>query len=151
MMWRANFRSLRWPIHTVSTVCLIALWGCTTATKVLSPGLVLPEGDAEAGRAAFIHYQCTACHRVRGDESLPATTAEPVPFRLGEGVSSRPTDERLVTHIINPNHVVRTPQRPEVAGPSGRSRMTDYTEVMRVRDLVDLVAYLRTVYDGETR
>lgn len=120
-------------------------------SKVVSPGLELPRGEVEAGRAAFVRLQCTACHRVAGDESLPAPTDIPVPFALGEGVASRPTDERLVNAIVHPNHVVRMPDRPEVVTPSGRSRMTDYAEVMRVQELIDLVAYLRAAYEGRLR
>jgi mono/diheme cytochrome c family protein len=110
-------------------------------------GFRLPEGSVEAGKAAFLALQCNACHKVKGLE-LPGPVAEPpVPVALGGTVDYQPTDGRFVTSIINPSHKL-APGYPRDRIESGAiSRMADYSDVMTVRQLVDLVAFLHSRYE----
>lgn len=126
----------------------VGVLACAGPTQIVEPGLDLPSGDAQRGRAAFVRLDCVACHRVAGDPDLP-TPRKPVPFVLGEGTASRPTDARILSSIVNPHESIRLPHRGEVVTPGGKSRMTDFAEVMKVQELIDLVAYLRRIYDGE--
>jgi mono/diheme cytochrome c family protein len=110
-------------------------------------GFRLPEGDVEAGQAAFLALQCNACHQVRGLD-LPGPVAEPpVPVALGGTVDYQPTDGRFVTSIINPSHKLARGYPKERIESGGISRMADYSDVMTVRQLVDLVAFLHSRYE----
>jgi len=110
-----------------------------------SSGFRLPDGDAARGQAAFVDLKCNACHRVQGLD-LPAPIADPpVPVPLGGSVDYQPTDGKFVTSIINPSHKVgRYPE--ELVKSGDESRMADYSDVMTVRQLVDLVAFLHSRY-----
>ena len=108
-------------------------------------GFRLPEGDVARGQKAFVELKCDACHRVPGLD-LPAPVADPpVPVPLGGGVDYQPTDGKFVTSIINPSHKIG--RYPEELVKSGEgSRMADYSDVMTVRQLSDLVTFLHSRY-----
>jgi len=133
----------RWLLGLVlvSTACL----ACGGGRKG-SSGFRLPDGDAERGRAVFVANRCHACHTVAG-EDLPAPVAQPaVPVRLGGQVSAAITDGDLVTSIVFPSHRLAARVEPAAVRSGGLSRMGDFTEAMKVRDLIDLVAYLQSRY-----
>lgn len=74
---------------------------------------------------------------------MPGPVASPpVPITLGEAPSTY-TDAQLVTAIINPSHSVTRAEFGESVGSPGASRMGDYNSVMTVRQLVDIVTFLR--------
>jgi mono/diheme cytochrome c family protein len=130
----------------LTVLVAVSLWACAPPERSAT-GFRLPAGDAAAGRAAFLELQCNACHEVRGLD-LPGPVAEPaVPVTLGGTVDYQPTDGRFVTSIINPSHKL-APGFPRDRVESGAiSRMADYSEVMTVRQLVDLVAFLHSRYE----
>ncbi len=116
--------------------------GLYIRTYSFSYDFVLPRGDAVRGQEAFVALRCYACHRVQG-VTLPAPVATPpVPITLGAAPSSW-TDARLVTSIIAPSHAITRAEYGESVATGGLSRMGDFTSVMTVRQLVDLVAFLR--------
>jgi hypothetical protein len=130
-------------------VILVAVsWISSCAAPERSPsGFRLPEGDVEAGKAAFVELRCNACHEVRGLE-LPGPVAEPpVPVVLGGTVDYQPTDGRFVTSIINPSHKLAPGYPKELIKSGELSRMADYGDVMTVRQLTDLVAFLHSRYE----
>jgi len=101
--------------------------------------LLLPEGQPEAGRDAFVSLGCFSCHAVAWDKELPApVSATPGPQlgldlgKLGPG--------GLATSIVAPSHDVPEKYRSPATG--NRSPMTDYSGVMTIRQLADIVAYL---------
>ena len=49
----------------------------------------------------------------------------------------------LAESILNPNAVIV--KGPGYIGPDGRSTMPDYRDALSVADLIDLVAYLRSL------
>jgi hypothetical protein len=55
-----------------------------------------------------------------------------------------PTEAKLVADIITPSHAISGEPSRTMAG--GVSRMGDFTDVLTVRQLVDLVAYLQSLY-----
>ncbi len=98
-----------------------------------------PEGDAAHGRQVFIRLGCYACHRVRG-EPLPA------PSGLGPdltGAGAHHPAGYLLESILNPNAVVV--QGPGYTDPGGKSIMPDYRGQLSVAELIDLVAYLKSL------
>lgn len=122
----------------------LLLGACTTTTHVVAEQFHLPPGgDAEAGKGAFVELGCARCHEVVGHPDLPKPSVEPpIHVPLGAPSPSRPTDARLVTAIIHPDHQVTETWRKEVHG-AGGSRMMAINDLMSVRQLLDLVAFLR--------
>jgi copper resistance protein D len=97
-----------------------------------------PPGNAARGRAVFIGLRCFACHAV-GSEVVPAPSQRG-PDLTGIG---RRHPGYLVESVLNPNAMI-------VDGPSytdarGLSIMPDYRNKLTVGDLIDLVAYLKTL------
>jgi len=131
-----------------SAVILSTLGACATTPH--SPvGFRLPEGDVEQGRAAFIALECVSCHTVEGAD-LPAPTLVDSPSRsviLGGQVFEVRTDGYLVTSIIHPSHRLALGfEREQIATSTGESRMPDYSDIMTVRQMIDLVAFLQSRY-----
>ena len=103
--------------------------------------LNLPEGDEERGRQAFQELKCNSCHAIAGDPELKDPIAsKPGPI-LGLKQSSYKT-RFLAQSIIDPSHAI-VPGFKEKDNPL-QSRMGDFTETMTVRQLSDLVAYLKS-------
>lgn len=127
---------------------IVALAGiaCSPPEKSAT-GFRLPDGDPEEGKAAFVTLRCNACHQVRGVELEPPVADPPVPVVLGGPVDYQPTDGRFVTSIVNPSHKLAPGYPAELIKSGDGSRMADYSEVMTVRQLVDLLAFLHTRYD----
>jgi hypothetical protein len=112
------------------------------AATALAEDFALPPGDAARGQEAFVALRCHACHRVQG-AALPAPVATPpVPITLGAAPSSY-TDAQLVTSIIAPSHAITRAEYGENVAAEGLSRMGDFTSAMTVRQLVDIVTFLR--------
>lgn len=131
---------------SIAVLLAAAAVACAPPEKSAS-GFRLPDGDVERGKEAFLELKCNACHQVRGVD-LPAPVADPpVPVALGGIVDYRPTDGRFVTSIINPSHKIARGFPEELVKSGDESRMADYSDVMTVRQLVDLVAFLHTLYE----
>jgi len=129
--------------------------------------MVFPKGDAAAGRQAFIDLKCTVCHPVKGSQGLPAVeNKEPGPD-LGVTLQGQPRSV-IVNSIVAPDHVNvegaelwtdltaeervwlgpgLIPMKQEVERTP--SRMGNYLQVMTVRELTDLVAYLEATADRD--
>lgn len=124
--------------------CLAVLAACGRESSF---GFRLPNGDAAAGRQAFVELRCNSCHEVSG-----------VPIEYLEGIVHVPlggktmrvrTYGELVTSIINPSHKIAPPYRADGATPEGASLMSYayLNEVLTVQQLVDLVAFLQPTYE----
>ena len=111
------------------------------ASGGIPPGWLFspPPGDAERGREVFARLGCTACHRV-GDGAPSASTG--VGPDLTDAGEHHPAGY-LLESVINPNAVIV--EGPGYTGPDGRSIMPSYADRLTVPELLDLVAYLRTL------
>ena len=128
-------------------VSLVALGACDRDTMMSSKGFRLPDGDAQAGREAFLYMQCHQCHSIAGKE-LPEIPGQPAPYiELGGTVSKVKTYGELVTAIINPSHRLAQGYAREVVAVDGESRMYNYNAHMTVKELTDIVMYLQPTYD----
>ena len=106
--------------------------------------LVIPAGDAQAGREAFVALSCTSCHAVAGDSELARPVAAvPVPV-LGRD-QAKMSAGKIASAIVSPSHTVSKEVAAKTEGEL--SPMSDLSETMTVRQLVDLVAYVRSL-DG---
>jgi putative copper export protein/mono/diheme cytochrome c family protein len=100
-----------------------------------------PSGDARHGRAVFVRLQCYACHVVASEDFPQPTASGPELTVMG---GHHPAGY-LVESVLNPNAVIV--EGPGYVGPDGRSTMPDYRDSLTVAELIDLVAYLRSLHD----
>jgi mono/diheme cytochrome c family protein len=108
---------------------------------------LLPPGDAAEGRKVFASMECYACHEVKGETfpQNPKTPRATGPALTGMG-AHHPA-EYFAESIINPNRVIV--QGPGYAGADGLSKMPSYADSMTLKQLVDVVAYLKSLKAGE--
>jgi copper resistance protein D len=99
-----------------------------------------PPGDAARGRAVFAKLKCFACHTIEG-ERFPAAI-RPGPNLSGIG---RRHPAYLIESIMNPNALIL--DGPGYTDDRGLSIMPEYRQNMTVGELVDVVAYLRSLDD----
>lgn len=130
-------------------VALVALSivGCA-GCSFLRPsggGIALPPGDVERGKTAFRELQCFTCHSVSGHEFPWPTVRPPVLVVLGTE-HDVPSRRNLVNSIINPSHKIYPGIDRNLVQTNNVSRMSDFTEVMTIRQLSDLVAFLETLH-----
>lgn len=120
----------------------------------MSPGgvprgwrFIIPAGDPRAGREVFVKFECFKCHVVRGERfpaiSKAATDVGPDLTGMGD---QHPA-EFFAQSIFDPNAVIL--DEPGYTGPDGKSKMPDFTHSMSVRELIDVVAYLKSLKGGE--
>jgi mono/diheme cytochrome c family protein len=104
-----------------------------------------PDGNPKAGREVFVKLECCKCHEVKGEHfpNVPKQAEETGPELTGMG-THHPA-EYLAESILNPNAVIVT--GPGYTGPDGLSIMPDYGESLTVSELIDLVAYLKSLED----
>jgi putative copper export protein len=103
----------------------------------------LPDGDPDRGQRLFRRLECFRCHAVAG-ASFPPPTAPGPPLT---GMGAHHPAGYLAESIVNPNAVIV--EGPGYIGRDGRSTMPDYSGSISVTDLIDLVAYLRTLVPHE--
>ncbi len=98
-----------------------------------------PDGDPDAGRAAFSAMQCYACHHVIGDDFPDPHATPPLEVSLGPEIATL-SRGAIAESIIAPSHGITAEFEQVLSGEL--SRMGDYSEAMTVRQFIDIVAYL---------
>jgi mono/diheme cytochrome c family protein len=114
----------------------------------------IPAGDHDAGRQVFVDFECFKCHEVVG-EDFPAPKAEQgdVGSPLS-GMGAMHPAEYFVETIIDPNASVAWRIKHHKAetkgylGPDGTTKMPSYNDSMTVQQLIDLVAYMKSLTEG---
>ncbi len=106
---------------------------------------LMPPGDAAEGRKVFVALECFACHEVKG-ESFPEAKASRGPGPELTGMGSHHPAEYFAESIVNPNRVIV--QGAGYTGADGLSKMPSYADTMTLKQLIDLVAYLRSLTGG---
>ena len=104
-----------------------------------------PDGDPVNGRKAFADFECFSCHQVKGEKFPPGKKGDVGPELTGMG-SRHPTDYFLES-VLNSNAVIV--EGPGFTGPDRLSKMPDYRDSMTVAQLIDLVAYLKSLTGGD--
>jgi mono/diheme cytochrome c family protein len=103
---------------------------------------LIPPGDPAEGRKVFAAMECFACHEVKGETFLePKTSRGSGPELTGMGAHHPP--EYFAESILNPNRVIV--QGPGYTGADGLSKMPSYADTMTVKQLIDVVAYLKSL------
>ena len=107
----------------------------------------LPQGDAARGRETFVQLECYKCHAVKGERFPPSGgDARSVGPEL-TGMGGRHPAEYLAESILAPNAVIIA--GPGFTGADGCSIMPSYADALSVAQLVDLVAYLKSLAGSE--
>lgn len=114
----------------------------------------MPAGDHHAGRQVFIDFECFKCHEVRG-EDFPAPKAEQGDVgSVLSGMGAMHSAEYFAEVMIDPNASVAWRIRHHKAekkgylGPDGTSKMPSYNETMTIQQLIDVVAYMKSLTAG---
>jgi len=134
----------------VGVACLLVIIvACGGKDKKMAKGFVLPSGDNEKGKQAFIELKCHRCHTVAG-ELLPENV-EPsmVKLHLGGEVYRVKTYGQLVTSVIHPNHNLSKDylagmEKEEREG--AQSPMPSLVDQMTVQQMIDIVSFLNSHY-----
>lgn len=116
------------------------------ATAPATVFVTLPPGDPQAGRQAFLDLRCTACHAVPSEPDFPTpVSANPGPS-IDANVGSREASY-LLASIMTPSHVISADVSDSVRAhlEGVLSPMGDFSQVMTVRQLVDVHAYIRSM------
>lgn len=104
-----------------------------------------PAGNVAVGREVFIKLECYTCHEVKG-ERFPKPDPGSDPGTSGPELSSMAPlhpAEYFAEAIINPNVVVEEGKGYRAA--DGKSKMPSYNDLVTVQEIVDLVAYLKSL------
>jgi len=137
---------LRTRCIAVVLVFLLASSGCVPPPQS-GKGFTLPPGEIEKGKQVFLTLKCNACHQIDGIDHLAAEgEAKPMSVPLGGEVDRISTYGELVTSIINPSHKLASGLPVEEISEEGRSKMSNYNDVLTVSQLIDLVAFLQSKY-----
>ena len=105
----------------------------------------LPAGDFKRGREVFAKLECAKCHEIKPDFPKTGGAGDVGPALTGMG-AHHPA-EYFAESILDPNAVILA--GPGYVGPDGRSIMPDYRDSLSVAELVDLVAYIKSLGAGE--
>lgn len=158
-------RPQRWlAALVISALCAGPSFGASPGERTLVdpeiPGrwvFTMPEGDPLAGEKAFTKMQCFSCHEVTGktfegeqtqDEGIgPEFTPGYAKLPAGYLAESIMNFDRFLSHT---NFRISYMSL-EAFKPSGRedyaanSRMASYNEIMTVKELIDIVAFLKSL------
>jgi mono/diheme cytochrome c family protein len=108
---------------------------------------LMPRGDAAEGRKVFIAMECFACHEIKG-EDFPADAKTPRSAGPAlTGMGSHHPAEYFAESILNPNRVIVL--GPGYTGADGLSKMPSYADTVTLTQLIDVVAYLKSLTGGE--
>jgi len=102
----------------------------------------LPKGDPARGRRAFEKFECYKCHEVKGETFPAAQDTENVGPELAM-MGAMHEAEYFAESIVTPSKVVESGKG--YAAPDGSSKMPSFNDAMTVQELVDLVAYLKSL------
>jgi mono/diheme cytochrome c family protein len=109
---------------------------------------LIPPGDPAKGRDVFVTMECFACHEVKGEDFPKASKRAHEPGPDLTGMGSHHPSEYFAESIVNPNRVIVQGQG--YTGQDGMSKMPDYSDAMTVHQLVDVVAYLKSLKGSMT-
>ncbi len=102
----------------------------------------MPEGDPEAGKAAFQKMECYSCHKVPSGDFPKERSSGGVGPDLVAAYSKLPAPFLAESIINRHQYISGTIERYRGLGKVS-SKMGDYSSIMTVRELIDIVAFLK--------
>ena len=114
--------------------------------ETAAAAVVLPKGEPQAGRQAFLDLKCGVCHRVTQNPEFPAPVSSSQGPDLDHTLRLRPASE-VAAAIIVPSHSMSLKTGDEIKTrlEGVLSPMGDFSRTMTVRQLADLLAYLQAL------
>lgn len=103
----------------------------------------LPAGDPAKGRELFRELECFKCHAIKGENFPPPSSDGKNTGPELTGMGGQHPAEYMAESILTPNAVLV--DGPGFIGPDGRSIMPSFAESLSVTQLVDLVAFLKSL------
>lgn len=146
-----GFQKFFGHVRVVSCIAIVVAVGCLLPAAVESGKgeeprpFVLPVGDAVAGESVFIRLECYSCHNVSGKSYEEAKGREPIGPELNATHAAQSRESiagRLISYdrFLSEGHYKATYSRSD-----GSSRMANFNDVMTVRDLIDLVEFIKSI------
>lgn len=134
--------------YLLPILAAFALLGASCRDPKSTRNFRLPEGDPAEGQAAFVALNCIKCHTVAGVELPSPAGPGGTMLALGGKVTRLRTYGSLLTSIAHPTDSLsrELPLRQSAKMPS--SPMPEINDVMTVRQLIDLVAFLQPRYQN---
>jgi L-cysteine S-thiosulfotransferase len=132
----------------VATTIFLTLSACSERAPEVED-FYLPQGDAANGQQVFIDFKCYQCHTIAGVDLPESEFTAPFVVSLGGKVRKVENYGQLLTAVIYPDHALSSKYLAQLdaAGKTpGLSPMTNFTNEMTVRELVDLVEFLHGHY-----
>jgi len=133
----------------VLALVLTVLGDVATAAEPRLPRnwrFALPPGTASAGEQVFVRMECYSCHTVAGKRFGDPTRN---PGGIGPDLTAahaRLPREYLAESIVDfSRYIAHGQYRKTYVAADGTSRMGDYNELLTVRELLDLVEFLRGI------
>lgn len=137
-----------WILLGIGATLLISLEAPRAQAPAVPEGwrFELPVGNAEAGERAFAKMQCYACHTVPGKQFVdPSQKPGDIGPDLTAAYAALPR-EYLAESIINAERVhAHGAFKLQYRSANGTTRMGDYSESITVRELLDIVAFLKAL------
>ena len=112
----------------------------------------LPSGDPVNGRKVFVELECYKCHEVKG-EKFPAVAQSErgVGLELAQMAAMHPV-EFFAESVMNPNAVIDPDAKEKgYLGNDAKSKMPNYNDVLTVKQVTDLAAYLASLGGGQQK
>ena len=100
------------------------------------------DADATRGRAAFEKFECYKCHEVKGEKFAAPSQRDAIGPELRSMVGHHSVGF-LAESIVNPSAFVDEGQGYTAA--DGTSKMPSFNDSMTVQELVDVLAYLKSL------
>lgn len=101
-----------------------------------------PPGNPARGRDAFVKFECYSCHEVHG-EAFPAPKERDKVGPELAFMSRLHEPEYFAESIIHPGAVIEKGKG--YSAPDGSSKMPSFNDSMTVQEVIDLVAFLRSL------
>jgi mono/diheme cytochrome c family protein len=124
----------------------VAFATATDSTPQVPQGwqFAFPKGSAWAGEKVFVKMECFSCHKVAGRSFRRVDTGGVGP-ELGPGHARLPR-EYLAESVLNRHKVIAGNEDRYKGEDKLGSKMGDYSEIMTVRELVDVVTYIQSIH-----
>lgn len=132
-----------------AALLLLVLGGCDRQGEGVR-GFVLPAGNVEAGRLAFVSLGCHQCHLVAGVDLPEFVGDNRYEITLGGKVLKVRSYGDLLTAVVNPDHSIERRHSHKLSDEeraSGKSPMPDLSGQMSVTDLINIIEFLHSRYE----